>query len=235
MKASSKAIFVVLLVFITAAVYVLVLTHHLKINFVLDTSGGQQRGGDAGLVAPTDFFKYDLNKDGKLDWEEFKVLLAQHYGSLGKVGAKWLTFNSSAASAAARSQQQQAVVTVAKLQRAEQQGGGVAAAVPEAVKEVKKVKEATKVPKKVVAVVPTSVPPPASPAKPQQELKPKPGDKSGEKAVVKVASGSGCEELSPELLRQFARDNTVMLTVSDWRIFETFGINWMKTMALIGA
>ena len=39
---------------------------------------------------------------------------------------------------------------------------------------------------------------------------------------------SHCPELSKELIASFARDKTIMLTVCDWRIFETFGINWMK-------
>lgn len=39
---------------------------------------------------------------------------------------------------------------------------------------------------------------------------------------------SHCPELSKELIASFARDSTIMLTVCDWRIFETFGINWMK-------
>jgi hypothetical protein len=32
-----------------------------------------------------------------------------------------------------------------------------------------------------------------------------------------------CPELTKELVASFARDSTIMLTVSDWRIFETFG------------
>ncbi|KAG2422501.1 hypothetical protein HXX76_015970 [Chlamydomonas incerta] len=45
------------------------------------------------------------------------------------------------------------------------------------------------------------------------------------------ASVTGCPDLSRELVADFARDNTIMLTVADWRIFGSMGINWMKHLA----
>ncbi|PNW83849.1 hypothetical protein CHLRE_04g217949v5 [Chlamydomonas reinhardtii] len=41
-------------------------------------------------------------------------------------------------------------------------------------------------------------------------------------ATVK-AGATGCPELSRELVADFARDNTIMLTVADWRIFGSMG------------
>jgi hypothetical protein len=41
-------------------------------------------------------------------------------------------------------------------------------------------------------------------------------------AVTPSTSGS-CPELSKELIQSFAQQGTIMLTVCDWRIFETFG------------
>lgn len=38
-----------------------------------------------------------------------------------------------------------------------------------------------------------------------------------------AAASSGCGELTRELVAAFARDNTVMLTVADWKIFGTMG------------
>ncbi len=38
-----------------------------------------------------------------------------------------------------------------------------------------------------------------------------------------TAPAQQCPELSKELVASFAVKNTIMLTVSDWRIFETFG------------
>jgi len=48
-----------------------------------------------------------------------------------------------------------------------------------------------------------------------------------------VTPGGECPALSRELVESFAVDKTIMLTVSDWRIFETFGRSWMKHLARI--
>ncbi|KAG2433971.1 hypothetical protein HYH02_012433 [Chlamydomonas schloesseri] len=52
-------------------------------------------------------------------------------------------------------------------------------------------------------------------------------------AAVK-AGATGCPDLSRQLVADFARDNTIMLTVADWRIFGSMGINWMKHLAKYG-
>ena len=41
-------------------------------------------------------------------------------------------------------------------------------------------------------------------------------------AVIPQKRGM-CPELSKELVASFAKDNTIMLAVCDWRMFETFG------------
>lgn len=48
------------------------------------------------------------------------------------------------------------------------------------------------------------------------------------------SSEGSCPPLSKELIASFAVQNTIMLTVSDWRIFETFGVNWMKHLNRFG-
>eukprot|EP00798_Chlamydomonas_sp_ICE-L_P021187 gene21187-28087_t len=52
--------------------------------------------------------------------------------------------------------------------------------------------------------------------------------------AVVVNEDHMCPELSKELVAQFAKDNTIMLAVCDWRMFETFGKNWMKHLQEIG-
>ncbi len=47
-----------------------------------------------------------------------------------------------------------------------------------------------------------------------------------------AAASSGCGELTRELVAAFARDNTVMLTVADWKIFGTMGGRWMQGSSL---
>lgn len=64
----------------------------------------------------------------------------------------------------------------------------------------------------------------------EEQEKQEPVQVTDQKAVEKTAlppSGT-CPELSKELVASFAKNNTIMLAVCDWRMFETFGINWMK-------
>ncbi|GLC65037.1 hypothetical protein PLESTF_000239600 [Pleodorina starrii] len=87
---------------------------------------------------------------------------------------------------------------------------------------------------------PPSPPPPSPPPpKPSPPPSPSPPPKVEPKAAATAgtataAAGTGCPELTRELVAEFARDNTIMLTVADWRIFGTMGINWMKHLAKWG-
>lgn len=47
--------------------------------------------------------------------------------------------------------------------------------------------------------------------------------KAGAGKAVAVASGGGCPELTKELVASRAKNNTIMLTATDWKIFETMG------------
>ncbi|GIL87771.1 hypothetical protein Vretimale_13060 [Volvox reticuliferus] len=77
-------------------------------------------------------------------------------------------------------------------------------------------------------------PPPPSPPPPAPSKKAMTTGTAGVSQSASDSSSTGCPELSREYVAQFARQNTIMLTVADWRIFGTMGINWMKHLAKWG-
>ncbi|KXZ42178.1 hypothetical protein GPECTOR_190g297 [Gonium pectorale] len=88
------------------------------------------------------------------------------------------------------------------------------------------------------APTPTPTPKPISTPTPSPTPKPTPTPTPTPKPTptptAAPAAGAGCPALTREHVAQFARNNTIMLTVADWRIFGTMGINWMKHLAKWG-
>ncbi|KAG1654663.1 hypothetical protein FOA52_003820 [Chlamydomonas sp. UWO 241] len=72
-------------------------------------------------------------------------------------------------------------------------------------------------------------------AEPVVDKVPEP-EKKTEETPPKKAGGevAHCPELSKELLSQFAVNNTIMLTVCDWNIFGSMGINWVQHLKKLG-
>ncbi|KAG2487324.1 hypothetical protein HYH03_014041 [Edaphochlamys debaryana] len=79
---------------------------------------------------------------------------------------------------------------------------------------------------------PPPSPPPPSPSPPPPTPSPPPPADTGAAAVV--PANAGCPPLTRELISEFARENTIMLTVADWKVFGTLGLNWMKVLNSLG-
>ncbi|KAJ9511362.1 hypothetical protein QJQ45_029767 [Haematococcus lacustris] len=215
-RGPSRGLFFGMLAFVGIAVYVLIVTHHLKIDMhgLHLQSHGRSSGGTSGpaelmkraavdpaaaahftkrMISIGAYSRYDADKNGQLSQAEFEVFL----NDLAKSNIlDPMALNSDHGTAADLVIRQQ---TVSAVNAATGTGG-------------KQNKQAAKTDGVVVS-------------EPQ-------------------TTGQACPELSKELVASFAKDNTIILTVSDWRIFQNFvvaaaldqmaGVNWMKHLKRLG-
>ncbi|KAL6749493.1 nucleotide-diphospho-sugar transferase-domain-containing protein [Haematococcus lacustris] len=205
-RGPSRGLFFGMLAFVGIAVYVLIVTHHLKIDMhgLHLQSHGRSSGGTSGpaelmkraavdpaaaahftkrMISIGAYSRYDADKNGQLSQAEFEVFL----NDLAKSNIlDPMALNSDHGTAADLVIRQQ---TVSAVNAATGTGG-------------KQNKQAAKTDGVVVS-------------EPQ-------------------TTAQACPELSKELVASFAKDNTIILTVSDWRIFQNFGVNWMKHLKRLG-
>ncbi|KAJ9511250.1 hypothetical protein QJQ45_017155 [Haematococcus lacustris] len=215
-RGPSRGLFFGMLAFVGIAVYVLIVTHHLKIDMhgLHLQSHERSSGGTSGpaelmkraavdpaaaahftkrMISIGAYSRYDADKNGQLSQAEFEVFL----NDLAKSNIlDPMALNSDHGTAADLVIRQQ---TVSAVNAATGTGG-------------KQNKQAAKTDGVVVS-------------EPQ-------------------TTAQACPELSKELVASFAKDNTIILTVSDWRIFQNFvvaaaldlmaGVNWMKHLKRLG-
>ncbi|KAJ9511474.1 hypothetical protein QJQ45_029860 [Haematococcus lacustris] len=205
-RGPSRGLFFGMLAFVGIAVYVLIVTHHLKIDMhgLHLQSHGRSSGGTSGpaelmkraavdpaaaahftkrMISIGAYSRYDADKNGQLSQAEFEVFL----NDLAKSNIlDPMALNSDHGTAADLVIRQQ---TVSAVNAATGAGG-------------EQNKQAAKTDGVVVS-------------EPQ-------------------TAAQACPELSKELVASFAKDNTIILTVSDWRIFQNFGVNWMKHLKRLG-
>ncbi|GIL65415.1 hypothetical protein Vafri_19165 [Volvox africanus] len=280
-RASTRVLFLGFTLFVAIVMYVLIVTHHLRLPQFSELAGSQPHAHREKLAVETlhhllleDFVKYDQDRDSKLSIHEFANMLRDSQRRLEEETARAAAMLDGPLAHKLDTGDNSVHNVMDEGDYGEETKEGAAAAVDAEFKALEGAEaeeegtydedadvglddvhgvatildyddEDTEVDLSTAlhaitaaTAVPPS-PPPVSPPPPPPPSPPPPAQSKNAVTTVSSQSSSapvsaGCPELSRDYVAQFARLNTVMLTVADWRIFGTMGINWMKHLAKYG-
>ncbi|GFR46128.1 hypothetical protein Agub_g7646 [Astrephomene gubernaculifera] len=266
---STRVLFLGFTAFVAISMYILVITHHVKLPQVEYSAHSRDKVAMEALhhVLLEDFAKYDTDGDSKLSVQEFSAMLHESNNQLKQLQQQQAESLHGAIMAAVKQEQQQRPGVDGQKQQEgisirtndgeyddveESYGGGdldgdyvaedekttVATGANKQQQQQPKQeqqKQQVQGQQQQAAVAPSPSPQAAAAVTSGSSST---GTSSNGTATATSSSnstpGGGCPHLSREHVAQFARNNTIMLTVADWRIFGTMGINWMKHLAKWG-
>eukprot|EP00198_Chlamydomonas_reinhardtii_P011930 XP_001701267.1 predicted protein [Chlamydomonas reinhardtii] len=215
-NATTRIMFVLFTVFVAISTYVLIVTHHVKLPTVTYSTNPDHRAKIGAEMLHhsllEDFSKYDADGDSHLSVHEFAAMLKDNQ-------------------AKAVSAQQQAAETQKQIHT----GGGAADLDTlddgeyDDVEEYDLVAVTANDPDEADYEEPDDVWTSGSSNSTSSDTKTGGGAAATDAAKAAgdqqetTRQAGGADDLSRELVADFARDNTIMLTVADWRIFGSMG------------